>query len=610
MISRLRGATALSTLLVFAAFLAMLPMHARAQSHWPDANFHDSFDGVANGPSNDADAARFLAQATFGPTAADIAHLRVVGYQGWLNEQFAATASTQTQYLDWVSATNPSEYLSDDTRLEIWSINSAGTADPSRAGFPNNARTDQLRQRVAFALSEILVVSSNSGALRDQAWGLASYYDLLAADAFLNYRQVLEDVTKHPVMGIYLSSIQNQKADDTQNIHPDENYAREVMQLFSVGLNKLDTDGTPLLSGGQPIATYDQTTVRGFAAVFTGWDWNNTGCDPNSYDCCSEETYFYCGPNDRQDVRWRKPMQPIEAYHDNTTNKQLLNYTNVVLANGVLPHSSAQSELTSALDNIFHHPNVGPFVATRLIQRLVTSNPTPAYVKRVALVFNNDGTGVRGNLKAVVAAILLDPEARYGQWQHADTFGKLREPLLKATHLWRAMDGRSSSGRVGNLRTYPGIEDLYGQAPMRSPTVFNFFKPDFRQSGEITTRGLVSPEFQILSDTMAVETPNNFYYQIFCYYTNGNRCYDSNDADTLQLNEDADAALAASNPAQLVDEYNLLLMSGQMSPFMRSVLITRLNAVQDDPPDHPLGRSRVQQLLYLIFNSPEYSIQK
>ncbi|MEO6688292.1 MAG: DUF1800 family protein [Dokdonella sp.] len=610
MISRLRGAPVLSSLLAIAAFLAMLPIHARAQSHLPDANFHDSFDGWANGPSNDADAARFLTQATFGPTAADITHLRVIGYQGWLNEQFAATASTQTQYLDWVSNTHPDEYLSDDTRLEIWSINAAGTADPSRAGFPNNARTDQLRQRVAFALSEIFVVSSNSGALRDETWGLADYYDLLAADAFVNYRQLLEDVTKHPVMGIYLSSIQNQKADDAENIHPDENYAREVMQLFSVGLNKLDTDGTPLLSGGQPIATYDQATVRGFAAVFTGWDWNNAGCDPNSYDCCSEETYFYCGPNDRTDVRWRKPMQPVEVYHDNTTDKQLLNYSGATLANGVLPHSTAQSELTSALDNISRHPNVGPFIATRLIQRLVTSNPTPAYVKRVALVFNADSGGVRGNLKAVVKAILLDPEARYGQWQHPDTFGKLREPLLKATHLWRAMAGRSTSGRVANLRTYPGIEDLYGQAPMRSPTVFNFFKPDFRQPGEITTRGLVSPEFQILSDTMAVETPNNLYHQVFCDYTGSDSCWGSDDPATLQLDEAADAALAASNPAQLVDEYSLLLMSGQMSPFMRSVLITRLNAVQDDPPDRPLGRTRVQHLLYLIMNSPEYSIQK
>ena len=213
-------------------------------------------------------------------------------------------------------------------------------------------------------------------------------------------------------------------------------------------------------------------------------------------------------------------------------------------------------------------------------------------------------------MKAVSKASRREPEARYGQWQHADTFGKLREPLLKATHLWRAMAGRSPGGRVGNLRTYPGIEDLYGQGPMRSPTVFNFFKPDFGQPGEVTTRGLASPEFQILSDTMAVETPNNLYYQIFCFYTGGDRCYNSDDEDTLQLDEAADAALAASNPAQLVDEYNLLLMSGQMSPFMRSVLITRMNAVQDDPPDNPLGRARVQHLLYLIMNSPEYSIQK
>ncbi|MEO7433757.1 MAG: DUF1800 family protein [Dokdonella sp.] len=591
--------------------LCASPLVAQGLSHWPDTAFNDSFDGTANGPGNDAAAARFLTQATFGPTAADITHLRTVGYQGWLNEQFTATPSTQVPYIDWAYAEHPDDYLSDDVRLAIWSINAAGTPDPSRGGFPNNARTDQLRQRVAFALSEIFVVSNDNGALRDQKWGLASFYDLLSNDAFANYRVLLEDVTKHPVMGIYLSSIQNQKADAEQNIHPDENYAREVMQLFSVGLNQLNLDGTPKLSGGIPIPTYDQSVVHGFAAVFTGWDWNSIGCDPQSYDCCTDDTYTYCGPNASDDARWRNPMQPVESYHDDTQDKQLLNYTGASLANGLLIHGgNAQQEMTAALDNLFRHPNVGPFIATRLIQRLVTSNPTPAYVQRVAQVFNNDGSGVRGNLKAVVKSILLDSEARYGQWQHPDTFGKLREPLLKATHLWRAMDGRSANGTIGNLQTYPGIEDLYGQAPLRSPTVFNFFKPDFAQPGEVATRGLLSPEFQILSDTMAVETPNNLYYQIFCYYTASDACWDGGDADTLQLDEDADAALAVSDPAQLVDQYSLLLMNGQMSPFMHSVLVTRLNAIEDDPPRHPQGRTRVQHLLYLIMNSPEYSIQK
>jgi uncharacterized protein (DUF1800 family) len=595
---------------------ASLSIAASAQglSHWPDGGFRDSFDGMAAGPATDNDAARFLAQATFGPSPSDIARLRSVGYTGWLNEQFAAPASTGTPYLDWFLVAFPEDYLSDDTRLEAWAINSVGTPDPSRG---NAIPTDQLRQRIAFALSEIFVVSNSNGTLAYEPWALASFYDMLAADAFGNYRVLLEDVSKHPAMGIFLSSIQNQKADAAQNIHPDENYAREVMQLFSVGLKQLNLDGTPVLAGGQEVPTYDQATVRGFAAVFTGWDWNNTGCGDTTYTCCMYDedegwgTYFWCGPSNYNDPPWMLPMEPVEHYHDNTSDKQLLVYPGVALPGGVLVHGGdAQTEMTHALDNIFNHPNVGPFIAMRLIERLVTSNPTPAYVQRVATVFNNNGSGVRGDLKAVVRAILLDPEARYGQWQRPDTFGKLREPLLKITQMWRAMEARSTGGRIGTLAPWPPIEEEIGQAPQRSPTVFNFFKPDFEQPGEVEQRGLVSPEFQILTDTAVVATPNYFFHEVFCDYTTRTNCWASDDPTTMQMNEDRDAALAATDPAGLVDEYSALFMSGQMSPFMRNVLITRLNQLTEDNYGQDLGRTRVQHALYLILNSPEYSIQK
>jgi uncharacterized protein (DUF1800 family) len=595
---------------------ASLSIAASAQglSHWPDGGFRDSFDGMAAGPATDNDAARFLAQATFGPSPSDIAHLRSVGYTGWLNEQFAAPASTGTPYLDWFLVAFPEDYLSDDTRLEAWAINSVGTPDPSRG---NAIPTDQLRQRIAFALSEIFVVSNSNGTLAYEPWALASFYDMLAADAFGNYRVLLEDVSKHPAMGIFLSSIQNQKADAAQNIHPDENYAREVMQLFSVGLKQLNLDGTPVLAGGQEVPTYDQATVRGFAAVFTGWDWNNTGCGDTTYTCCMYDedegwgTYFWCGPSNYNDPPWMLPLEPVEHYHDNTSDKQLLVYPGVALPGGVLVHGGdAQTEMTHALDNIFNHPNVGPFIAMRLIERLVTSNPTPAYVQRVATVFNNNGSGVRGDLKAVVRAILLDPEARYGQWQRPDTFGKLREPLLKITQMWRAMEARSTGGRIGTLAPWPPIEEEIGQAPQRSPTVFNFFKPDFEQPGEVEQRGLVSPEFQILTDTAVVATPNYFFHEVFCDYTGSTNCWASDDPTTMQMNEDRDAALAATDPAGLVDEYSALFMSGQMSPFMRNVLITRLNQLTEDNYGQDLGRTRVQHALYLILNSPEYSIQK
>ncbi len=433
---------------------------------------------------------------------------------------------------------------------------------------------------------------------------------MLAADAFVNYRTLLEDVTKHPAMGIFLSMIQNQKADPEQNIHPDENYAREVMQLFSIGLVQLNLDGTPVLSGGQQVPTYDQATVRGFAAVFTGWDWNSSpesACNETD-SCCDEDNYFWCGPSSYEDMGWRLPMQPVERYHDDTSDKQLLVYPGVGLSGGVLVHGGdAQMELTAALDNIFHHPNVGPFIAKRLIERLVTSNPTPAYVQRVAQVFNNNGAGVRGDMKAVIKAILLDPEARYGHWQRPDTFGKLREPLLKITQMWRAMAARSPDGRITSLRPWPPIEQQIGQAPLRSPTVFNFFKPDFAQPGEVEAAGLVSPEFQILSDTMVVSTPNYLFHEIFCHYVGGD-CWDIDEA--AQMDEDRDAVLAANDPAGLVDAYNTLFMAGQMSPFMRNVLITRLGQMTVDDYGDELGRRRVQHALYLVMNSPEYSIQK
>jgi len=297
--------------------IAMTSALASPPSHGPDPLFHDGMEGVTAGPFNDADAARFLAQATFGPTATDIAYLRALGYQGWLDLQFAAPASKQVPYLDWVQGLAADNEVTDDTRLQIWTINAVGAPDPGRAGYPDNAPIDQLRQRVAFALSEIFVVSSSNGTLNYEPWALAGFYDLLAADAFANYRELLEDVTRHPAMAIFLSMIQNQKADPDQNIHPDENYAREVLQLFSIGLNRLKDDGTLLLVNGQPVPTYNQSVVRGFAAVFTGWDWDNSGCGDNSGYCCDADTYFYCGPSNQDDVRWRNSLLPVEAYHDN-----------------------------------------------------------------------------------------------------------------------------------------------------------------------------------------------------------------------------------------------------------------------------------------------------
>jgi uncharacterized protein (DUF1800 family) len=552
----------------------------------------------------DEEAARFLDQATYGGRAQDIAALKAMGYQQWLTQQFAAPISLQLPYLNFVSQT---EGVYQSARIEAFFIHAAQLSDPSA---PSHQHSDQLRQRVAFALSQMLVVSDRNATLLFQPYALGDYYDTLARNAFGNYRDLLEQVTLHPAMGKYLSMLGNQKSNPVANIRPDENYAREILQLFSVGLVMLNTDGTvrdgdPGTAGVQPIPTYDQNVVRGFAHVFTGWNFD---------DCSVAEFTGDCAPGNPYEAPWFTPMQPYEAFHDGTTDKQLLNYPGAVPPNGLLTQDlAAQADLDVALDNIFNHPNVGPFVARHLIQRMVTSNPTPAYVGRVAAVFNDNGQGVRGDLRAVVSALLLDNEARNGHTLQPATFGRLRDPITKLVRLWRVAPGQSVNGRVF---TYSHVEDEFAQLPLSAPSVFNFFKPNFAQSGEIRDAGLVSPEFQIHTDTQLVTAPNYLAWRIFLFWQGTNYSVAQTPEETL-MNYAALRTLAA-DPAALVDHLDLVMMSGQMSNYMRDLLITRLNGpLPDQIPGLTGGTTaerralwRVQQALYLIVNSPEFSVQK
>ena len=538
----------------------------------------------ARGTSTDGAAARFLAQATFGPTLGDIARVRQLGYPGWLDEQFAATPSYHLAYLDELGPNTVYE-LGQGARMEAWFMSALGGQDPFN---PALVHRDQLRQRVAFALSEILVVSDQNPTLNGLPDSLASYYDVLVRNAFGNYRQLLEEVTLHPAMGVYLSAQGNRKPDPALNIRPDENFARESMQLFSIGLVQLNPDGTPLLNAaGAQIPTYDQFTVKGFAHVYTGW--NLAGCEDTPFDQC----WYY----DHDAPAWRSPMSPYDAQHDSAGSKQLLKYPGVALANGVLPAGgNARSDLKAALDNVFRHPNVGPFIGRQLIQRLVTSNPTPAYVQRVAEAFNNNGAGVRGDLKAVVRAILLDPEARQLAPPSAD-YGKVREPILRLTHGWRALDARTGTGRMSEYNPAAYLS----QAPLGAPSVFNFFSPNYKPTGELATLGMSAPELQLANDNLIPSTQNAFGDEIFHYYL-GNPEVGPHD---ISVNLARDMPLAAT-PSALVDRYDLLFLSGQMSPDMRQSLLARLNAIDNDNG----GRDRVQEALYFIINSPEYIVQK
>ncbi len=568
--------------LALAATILVFPIQTWAGDHVFDSGFDDQ----AEGPHSDAEAARFLTQATFGPTLTEISRLRALGYNAWIADQAAQPASHEREYMEDLENAGLDVYQS--ARQEAWWRHAI-------------TGPDQLRLRVAFALSELFVVSDQSGDAGGQPIAMGNYYDLLTDNAFGNYRSLLEQVTLSPIMGHYLSMFKNQKPDTAANIRPDENYAREVMQLFSIGLVRLNADGSLQMSGGQPVPTYGQDTIRGFAHVFTGWNYAN--CPRNQGGQSWEWEYCPSGPvdwpNPGWNASWFLPMESWENYHASAEDKQLLDYPGVNLPNGLLSGGgTAASDLGAALDNIFQHPNVGPFIARHLIKRLVTSNPSPAYVGRVAATFANNGVGVRGDLGATVRAVLMDTEARHLP-SLASNGGKMREPLLRQTHLWRAMHATSNDSRYREWNS----EIYLGQAALRAPTVFNFFLPDYSPPGELSALGLIAPEFQIVTDTSVASVANALGSKTFWYWL-GNPWYSPEDVVV-----DLDTELPfANDPIRLIDRYDLLFMNRTMSDAMFTTLV---NYVQGMPNvDTEDRRERVQDAIWLIQTSPEYVIER
>ncbi|HYR22790.1 MAG TPA: DUF1800 domain-containing protein [Chthoniobacterales bacterium] len=507
-----------------------------------------------------ADAARLLTQSTFGPSSAWISWVQQAGFNTFLGQQFSMSATLTVPRVDAAIAALP-----------------AGT-DPSYPQFQEAwwytvvKAPDQLRQRVAFALSEMMVVSANGSGMYQHPEAMATYWDLLAKDAFGNFRQLIEDVTLNPAMGDFLDMVHNDKPNLRRNTQPNENYARELMQLFTIGLYKLNQDGSQQLDiNGQPIPTYDQDVVEGYAHVFTGWYWYQTGTP----------TWSYAPSN------YRQAMMAFPDHHD-TGAKTLLNGT-------TLPAGQTQDQdLKAALDLIFNHPNVGPFVAQRLIQHLVTSNPSPAYISRVAAAFANNGQGVRGDMKAVIQAILLDPEARTSSVAtSSNSFGHEREPLIRLANVYRAFNASAASGNF----IVNGSNFNFSQAPLYAPSVFNFFSPFYSQIGSIQSAGLVSPEFQITTDTTVMTSANKIRSAVY-------QQPNPNNPDVIVLDLSPQTALA-SNPAGLVDSLNDVLMSGQMSSGMRNIVV---NAVNQIPAANTLERA--QTAVHLLVTSPEFVIEK
>ena len=497
--------------------------------------------GVPNAQVSAAAARRFLEQAAFGPTPTDAATVQTLGYPAWLSSQYSMPQVSNYNTITSDQGGMPSQFLAN------------AVSNP-----------DQLRQRVAFALSQIFVTSINK-----IIWNtnMVSYQNTLLADAFGNYRQVMEDVTLSPAMGQYLDMGNNAKADPTTGAVANENYARELMQLFTIGTVMLNPDGSVQLDNNNlPIPTYSQFTVTEFARVYTGWTYA-----PNPGQTPFWGEYFNAGN-----------MIPWPAEHD-AGSKQLL--SGYVAPAGLTP----QEDLDGALDNIFNHPNVGPFVARQLIQHLVKSNPSPAYVSRVAAAFNNDGNGVRGNLQAVVTAILLDPEARANDNGGDDqpTDGHLQEPVLYIAGIYRAFGGQMTNQNYYSTDLANMGEDIY------SPdSVFNYYSPSYVVPGTSVMGG----EFQIFTPNNAIIRSNEVA-SLMSQYSNPVANYGPGSSIDL-----TPFLPLAANPATLVSALDLTLTHGIMPAAMKSTIETAVAA-------NPNGSlSKVQEACFLILTSNYYNV--
>ncbi len=508
------------------------------------------------------ESSRLMAQATFGADRTEIDRAAAMGTSAWLDEQFALPR-TQS-HVDWLRAQGvevfDNRFSSQQIDYSLW------------RKFLSSP--DQLRQRMVYALSQVFVVSTDA---MDGYWpqfSLASYVDILETQAFGNFRTLLEAVTLSPAMGDYLSMRGSRKA-DTQGRQPDENYAREVMQLFTIGLVQLNSDGTPRLANGRTTDTYVQADVTGLSRVFTGWDRVPAGSEIE------------------------QSAQQLLAPLVNTASRHETG-TKVFLGTTVAANTSGADSLRIALDVLFNHANVGPFIARQLIQRLVTSNPSPAYVASVAAAFANNGSGVRGDLKAVLRAVLTHAEARQlNAARSNDGYGKLREPVLRFTQWARAAKVNSASGqwRLGNLSD-PAAR--LGQSPLRSPSVFNFYRPGYvPPNTSIATASRVAPEFQITTESSVAGYLN--FMQNAIGTTSG-----VNGSDILP-NYGAWLPLVG-DPTALANEANLVLAAGQLPAarvnLIRDAIASMASATDTDK------RRRVQAALLLTLAAPDYLAMK
>ena len=525
--------------------------------------------------SAEQEAARLLTQSTMGPTFDLIEEVANIGVENWIEEQFEVPAtSLESLYVQFEEELGPEPEENElHYSLFRWSWWTAALAAP-----------DAFRQRVALALSEIFVISMETDELFAEQRGVANYYDMLSNNAFGNFRDLLFDVTMHPCMGFYLSHLRNRKANPGENRFPDENYAREIMQLFSIGLFELNQDGSRKLDAdGNPIPTYGNDEIREFAKIFTGLTYGGSAINLDEF--------LFGEPN------YLEPMDMYEPEHQPSV-KNLLRGT-------VVPAGqTGMEDINDAIDNLFFHPNVGPFFSRLLIQRLVKSNPSRAYISRVTAAFNDNGQGVRGDMKAIIRAILLDEEARDLSFLDDPTHGKLREPIVRYTHLLRAMKITSEDDMFRNMGWW--THQSLKQHPMNSPTVFNFFLPDYQPLGPLSESNLVGPEFQITTSVSAITTANFFDAISFGHFTIDQPFDEESDEPLygdVYLDLDIENDLAEDSEA-LLDHFDTVMTYGTMSATTRATIRNIIDHFDEEP------EYKVMWALYLIMISPDFSVLK
>ncbi|WP_416761823.1 DUF1800 domain-containing protein [Roseateles sp. So40a] len=508
-------------------------------------------------PPTDNESARFLAQAGFSASTTEIAALKSGGFSRWIDQQFSA-ARTQSHF-DWLVAKG---YGAESYRYSLSGVDA--TLWRKLIGSP-----DQLRQRVVLALSEIFVVSMNGLPVAWPQFATAAYVDMLEERCFGSFRALLEGVTLSPAMGVYLAMRGNRKEDVKSGRQPDENYAREVMQLFTIGLNQLNADGTAKTSNGKTVDTYTLQQITDLARVFTGWDFDIDSSDTDGND------YSYM----------KRPMKH-NASRFSTGAKKVLDV--------VIPDTAdGPAAMKLALDTLAAHPNVGPFIGRQLIQRLVASNPSAAYVQRVAAVFENNGKGERGDLRAVIRAILLDTEAR--QPSTAPSGGKLREPVQRLVQ-WARTVGLSSPGDLWAIGDTSNPASRLGQSPMRSGSVFNFFRPGYvPPNSQLGNNNVTAPEFQLCNESTVAG------------YLNFMQGLIGNGIGDMKPDYTADLALATDAPG-LVRRQALLMTGGDMAESTITTIATAVATIKAETDTGKLNRVKASWLMVLA--APDYQVQK